>query len=131
MITPSKHLIIYDDDVDPPPHDGETHTYEIHLNGAGGAYPTYDGHNFNAHFINSYLIGPGIAAAWQGEVYNEEDNFPGSNIDHSVFSSCQVNQGSGYVPAGITQGDLYSISIWGAYAYISGTSFSIWDIRAA
>jgi hypothetical protein len=129
MWTPSQHLVIDDNDIDSPPNDGETHTYEIHLNGIGGAYPTYDGHNCSSHFFSPYLTGPGNAA-WQGEVLNEEDRFPGSNIDHCVFSSCQVNQGSGYVPAGITQGDLSSISIWGAYAYISGTSFSIWDIRA-
>jgi len=112
------------------PADGSTHEYKCELDKATGKWSfSYDGTAWENFADNSWKNKTGNVAQWVGEIYNKEDDMPGTSGDKCKFSECQYREdGKSFADAGILAGDMVSDSAteWGA-EHVSGTEFNIWD----
>jgi len=108
-----------------------THHYRCLLtNSTTGRWDYYldDMTNSWWHYEKSYWINQtGNVVEYMGEVWNLEDDMPGTNSSRCVFSALKYYV-SNWTNTNLTDSDMMSdnISEWG-YNRINGTNFEIWD----
>jgi hypothetical protein len=113
------------------PADGSSHTYKCELNPATGQWRFfYDGVSWQ-QFTDTYWTNHlGNSFQYSGEIYNKEDDMPGTSTNRCRFQGCQYRvSGGSYADAGLTAGDVSSddSTQWGT-SYVDGTTFDIWDV---
>lgn len=112
------------------PTEGSTHTYQCDLNRAKGKWTfKQDGTAWQTYADKSWKNKTGTDFQYTGEIYNTEDDMPGTAADKCNFTACQYRvAGKAYQDAGLVAGDVNSddANEWGA-EWISGTEFNIWD----
>ncbi len=117
-------------DVVNAPAEGSTHNYKCELNKATGKWIFYyDGTEWYDFQDDYWKDNTGTHVAWTGEIYNKEDDMPGTNSDKCNFTACQYRvSGGAYQNAGLVAADVTSddANEWGAQ-WVSGTAFNIWD----
>ena len=111
------------------PAQNSTHTYECSLDPATGKWTfKLDGSAWK-NYTDSKWKAKGDSVQWTGEIYNKQDDMPGTSGNKCRFSSCQYRKsGASYVNAGLTNSDVDSddSSEWGAKR-VSATALDIWD----
>ena len=112
------------------PAEGSSHDYECNLDKATGKWTfLYDGtawENFSDDFWKGKT---GTDVQWTGEIFNKEDDMPGTSGSKCSFTKCKYHvEGAAYRDAGLVAGDVRSDDSgeWGA-EHVSGTAFNIWD----
>jgi Bacterial Ig-like domain (group 2) len=112
------------------PADGSTHEYRCDLNVATGKWDfLFDGTAWEHFTDNGWKDQKGTDVQWTGEIYNKEDDMPGTSGDKCNFTECQYCiAGSAYQDAGFVDADINSsdASEWGSERK-SGTAFNMWD----
>lgn len=112
------------------PAEGSSHTYQCDLDRARGKWTfSQGGTAWQTYADNGWKNKTGTVAQWVGEIFNKEDDMPGTAGDKCSFTNCQYRlQGKSYKDADLTAGDMITddASEWEA-EWISGTAFNIWD----
>lgn len=112
------------------PAEGSTHEYKCDLDKATGKWTfSYDGTAWENYTDNFWKDKTGTSVQWTGEIFNKEDDMPGTDGDKCKISECQYRKdGKEYKDANLAAGDTDSDddAEWGA-EHISGTEFNIWD----
>jgi hypothetical protein len=113
------------------PSEGSSITYKVELDKSTGYWTFY--YNGTAWFtwtdFDSYWKNKTCDRAyWSGEIYNPEDDMPGTSGNKCNFTGCRYKKdGGSYQSAGLVEDDLVpSTYKWGT-EYVSGTAFNIWD----
>lgn len=112
------------------PAEGSVHQYECNLNKTTGKWTfLYDGTAWE-NFADDFWKGTtGTDVQWTGEIFNKEDDMPGTSGNKCSFTNCKYHkEGTAYADAGLVAGDVRSDdnAEWGA-EHVSGTAFNIWD----
>jgi Bacterial Ig-like domain (group 2) len=117
-------------DTSHPPSEGSVHEYKCDLDNSTGTWKYSDDGTIWERFTDAaWTTRKGTDVQWTGEIFNKEDDMPGTSGNKCNFTECQYRvSGSAYQNAGLVAGDIHSddSSEWGA-EYISGTEFNIWD----
>ncbi|MBN1843971.1 MAG: Ig-like domain-containing protein [Deltaproteobacteria bacterium] len=112
------------------PAEGATHTYQCDLDKSTGKWTfSYDGTEWQTFSDNGWKNKTGTVAQWVGEIYNKEDDMPGTTDSKCSFTDCQYQcDGGAYQDTGFTVGDMITsdASEWGVER-VSDTEFNIWD----
>jgi hypothetical protein len=112
------------------PAEGSLHTYQCDLDKANGKWTfSFDGTAWQTFADNGWKNTMGTDAQWTGEIYNKEDDMPGTASDKCSFTECQYcTDGNAYQDAGLVAGDVSSDDAgeWGA-EWVSATAINIWD----
>lgn len=111
------------------PAEGEIHAYKCDLDMASGTWSfSYDGTVWQTLQADFWKTATGTAAIWSGEIFNIEDDMPGTATNKCNFTGCQYDVDGIYQDAGLVSTDVNSSDSnqWGA-EWISGTAFNIWD----
>ncbi len=112
------------------PAEGSTHEYRCDLNTATGNWEFFfDGHKWEHFADDAWKHKKGTNVSWPAELFNKEDDMPGTSGSKCSFTACQHRvAGADYVDAGFTAGEVDSsdASEWGSER-ISATAFNIWD----
>jgi hypothetical protein len=113
-----------------PPAEGSVHEYRCDLDNASGKWSySYDGTVWERFVDPAWRTIQGTDVQWTGEIFNKEDDMPGTAGDKCAFTECQYRvSGHNYQDAGLVAGDIRSDdnSEWGA-EFVSATAFNIWD----
>jgi len=115
------------------PAEGSIHEYKIELNKTTGTWSYFDDGTVWQTYADAFWTGTlGTSIQWTGEIYNMEDDMPGTAGDKCSFTGCQyrIDGGAAYVDAGLVAGDVNSddVNEWGA-EWVSSTALNIWDKR--
>jgi hypothetical protein len=112
------------------PAEGSVHAYECNLNKDTGKWTfMYDGTGWENYTDNFWKGKTGTDVQWTGEIFNKEDDMPGTAGNKCSFTNCQYHtEGNAYQDAALVAGDVHSDDSgeWGA-DHVSGTAFDIWD----
>ena len=112
------------------PADGSTYEYRVDLDVASGKWDfSFDGSAWEHFTGNGWKNTKGTDVQWTGEIFNKEDDMPGTSGDKCNFTECQYRvDGAAYVDAGFTAADVTSSdsSEWGSER-VNDTAFNIWD----
>jgi hypothetical protein len=112
------------------PTEGSIHTYECLLDKATGKWSfSCDGTVWENFSDPKWKDLTGNVAQWVGEIYNKEDDMPGTDQDKCQFTECQQRvHGKEFADASLVAGDLRTddSTEWGA-EHVSKTAFNIWD----
>ncbi len=112
------------------PAEGSTHTYQCDLDKSNGKWTfSYDGTKWQTYADNGWKNKTGDDMQYNGEIYNKEDDMPGTSANKCSFTECQYReQGKAYQDAGFAVGDIKSddASEWGVER-VSSKAFNIWD----
>lgn len=116
------------------PAEGSVHTYECNLNKDTGKWTfLYDGSAWENYSDNYWKDKTGTDVQWTGEIFNKEDDMPGTAGDKCTFTECKYHrEGHAYEGAGLVAGDVgipspsHDSNEWGE-EWVSGTAFNIWD----
>lgn len=121
----------YNYDCDNPPAEGSFHTYCVEFDNSTGEWTFYqDGVPWDSK-TDTFWVGKTCErAVWVGEIYNVEDDMPGTSSNRCNFTSCQYKKaGVGDANAGFVDPNSYHTSDaneW-AWEHVSVTAFNIWD----
>jgi hypothetical protein len=117
-------------DTSNPPSEGSTHSYACDLNKATGKWSfSFDGTVWENFADNFWKGKTGTNVQWTGEIFNKEDDMPGTAGNKCAFAECQYREdGKSYQDAGLVDADVTTddSTEWGA-EWVDGTSFNIWD----
>lgn len=111
------------------PAEGTTNEYKCDLDRTTGTWSFfYAGTVWKSFQDDFWKNATGTTVQWTGEIYNKEDDMPGTEANKCNFSACRYNvdgiyQDAGLVPANVASNDPNE---WGA-EWVSGTAFNIWD----
>jgi len=112
------------------PANGSSHNYQVDLDTNSGTwkygFDATEWYFFKNEFWKNKVAGQ---PSWSGEIFNLQDDMPGTATNKCTFTSCQFRQSGGnYVDAGLTAASLFSNNFhaWGA-ELVSATAFNIWD----
>ena len=121
------------------PDEGSTHKYEIELDKTTGKWTySFDDVVWTTlppdvvppyHFDDFWVGKTGETADYSGEIFNKQDDMPGTIENPCNFTGCQFNLDLGaYQPAGLIATDVKSDddNEWGAN-FVSGTALNIYD----
>ena len=112
------------------PAEGSVHTYECNLNKNSGKWTfMYDNSGWEDFADNFWKNKTGTDVQWTGEIFNKEDDMPGTAGNKCSFTACKFHrEGHAYEDAALTAGEVTSddSSEWGA-SHVSATAFDIWD----
>lgn len=112
------------------PVDGTSHTYQVQLNTATGQWQySYDGSQWESFTDDAWKDAKGTNVQYTGEIYNKEDDMPGTAENKVRFSDCKYRVDNGlYQDAGFIVSDLFTSDAaeWGVER-VSGTAIDIWD----
>jgi hypothetical protein len=116
------------------PAEGSTHAYQCDLDKSTGTWKfLYDGTEWQTFADNGWKNKTGTDIQWTGEIYNKEDDMPGTSANKCNFTECQYRtDGKAYQNAGIVAGDVgipspsHDANEWGE-EWVSGTAINIWD----
>ena len=112
------------------PAEGTVHSYACDLNKSTGKWTfSYDGTAWENYTDNFWKGKTGTIVQWVGEIFNKEDDMPGTSADKCKMTECKYRkEGDPYKDAGLTATDMVTndASEWGS-EHVSGTSFNIWD----
>lgn len=112
------------------PAEGSTHEYKCELDSSTGKWTfSYDGTAWENYTDNFWKGKMGTDVQWTGEIFNKEDDMPGTSGDKCNFTECQYCvDGKAFQDAKLVAADINSddSSEWGA-EHVSGTAFNIWD----
>ena len=114
------------------PAEGSTHTYACELIPATGRWEfRFDGTNWQQYVDGYWTNHMGNVIQYNGEIFNREDDMPGTSADKFRFQQCQrKTNGGSFTNANLTAGDVLTddATEWGA-SHIDGTTFEIWDVK--
>lgn len=112
------------------PAEGSEHTYECLLDNATGKWSfSYDGTVWENFTDAKWKAATGDNVQWNGEIYNKEDDMPGTDTDKCNLTECQLRiDGKDFADADLADKHVNSddSSEWGAER-VSKTAFNIWD----
>jgi hypothetical protein len=116
------------------PAEGATHEYKCELDKATGKWSfSQDGTAWENFADNYWKTHVGTDIQWTGEVFNKEDDMPGTAGDKCNFTECQYRtDGNAFQDAGLVAGDVgiasasHDSTEWGE-EFVSATAFNIWD----
>ena len=112
------------------PAEGSSHVYQCDLNKATGKWSfSYDGTVWKNFADGAWRGKTGTDLQYTGEIYNKEDDMPGTAGSKCSFTECQYRvEGKAYTDAGLVAGNVKSddAAQWGA-EHVSGTALNIWD----
>jgi hypothetical protein len=112
------------------PSEGSVHTYQCDLDSTTGKWSfLFDGSAWENFTDNYWKTATGTDTHWVGEIFNKEDDMPGTAADKCAFTECQMRaSGHAYQDAAFVAGDMRTddANEWGA-ELVSGTAFNIWD----
>lgn len=121
---------VIDMDTANAPAEGAEHVWACDLDKSTGKWSfSQDGtvwRRYTDAFWSSHL---GTVVQWVGEIYNREDDMPGTAGDKCAFTECQYRRdGGSYQDAGFTTSDPITSDAaeWGC-EHVSATAFNIWD----
>ena len=124
----SSYNVFYD--VTNPPAEGSAHTYQCEVDNSTGKWTfVFDGKSWATHTDAGWKAITGSRADYTGEIFNEDDDMPGTAADKCTFRDCKKKStGGAYVDAGLTTANVGSSDStqWGA-SRISSTGMDIWD----
>ena len=118
-------------DTDNPPAEGSFHTYACELDKTTGTWSySEDGsawRNFQDDFWKNKV---GDFFQYTGEIFNKEDDMPGTAADKCTFTECKIKKdgAAAYVDAGLAAGNMgnHDAAEWGE-EFVSSTAINIWD----
>jgi Bacterial Ig-like domain (group 2) len=112
------------------PAEGSVHEWKCELDKTTGQWTYYDNGTAFSPFSDPYwTTALGTVVQWVGEIFNKEDDMPGTASDKCNFTDCQYQvDGGAYVDAGFTARNLTTddASEWGV-ELVSTTAINIWD----
>ncbi len=120
-----------------PPAEGSSHVYQVVLNKSTGTWSFFqDGTKWKAFADDGWKHRTGNLVQWTGEIFNKEDDMPGTSGDKCTFTECKtrVDGHAAFANANIQRGEVGQASTPGAHdsaewgeEYVSGTAINIWD----
>jgi hypothetical protein len=117
---------------DNAPAQDSVHLYQCDLDSSSGTWTfSLDGAAFNTYQDDAWKAVTASDVQWNGEIYNQEDDMPGTQTDKCNFTGCQYRtSGNAYQDAGLVAGDVTSDDPirWRA-EWVGGTAFNIWDVN--
>lgn len=122
-----KHYVV-NYDTGHAPSEGSRHKYQCDLDKTTGKWTfQYDGAKWETFSDDGWKNNLGDFIQWTGEIYNKEDDMPGTATNKCEFTQCQYQKdGGAYQDAGITKAHLMK-RIESEVEHVSGTAFNIWD----
>mgnify|MGYP000851767455 FL=1 len=112
------------------PSEGSTHIYQCDLDSASGTWTFFfDGKEWQKFADPSWKGQVGQSVQWTGEIFNKQDDMPGTAADKCSVAECQYRQTKkDYTDADLVAGDVKSddAAEWGS-EWVSKTAFNIWD----
>jgi hypothetical protein len=113
------------------PAEGSIHEYKIELNKVTGTWSYFDNGTVWQTYADAFWRSAlGTSVIWAGEIYNSEDDMPGTAGNKCTFTDCQyrVDGRAAYQDAGLVARDTRTddANEWGV-EWVSSTAFNIWD----
>ncbi len=116
------------------PAEGSIHTYQCELDKSNGGWSfSFDGTAWQPFADDAWKDTFGDHVQWTGEIFNKEDDMPGTAGNKCSFTECQTRiDGKAFADAGIAAGDVgipspsHDSSEWGE-EWVSATAINIWD----
>jgi hypothetical protein len=112
------------------PAEGTVHAYACDLDKSTGKWTfSYDGTAWENYTDNFWKNKTGTVVQWVGEIFNKEDDMPGTSANKCEMTECKYHkEGEAYKDAGLSDADMVTNDAgeWGS-EHVSATSFNIWD----